>query len=75
MKRSRLSYDEWKCILAKEVRGCRVTSELVAGYVGMIEVHEVSEPQIWKSERLQKELLSDIATFKEFTKKCYEIIK
>lgn len=176
MKRSRLSYDEWKCILSKEVRGCRVTSEWVAGYVGMIEVHEVSEPQIWKfrgedivvcdkgikwlsilpeddwycitammneeeeillwyidmiaaqgidadgipyfddlyldlvvypdgtvivddmdeleealkqkditqkqyelalntGERLQKELLSDIATFKEFTKKCYEIIK
>lgn len=48
MKRSRLSYDEWKCILSKEIRGCRVSSELWKGYIGLIEVHEVSEEQIWK---------------------------
>lgn len=48
MKRSRLSYDEWKCILSKELCGCRVASELITGYIGLIEVREVSEVQTWK---------------------------
>lgn len=48
MKRSRLSYDEWKCILSKELCGCRVASELITGYIGLIEVREVSEAQTWK---------------------------
>ncbi len=48
MKRSRLAYDEWKCILSKELRGHRVESELITGYIGLIEVLEVSEAQIWK---------------------------
>ena len=48
MKRSRLSYDEWKCILSKELHGRRVESELITGYIGLIEVHEVSEAQVWK---------------------------
>lgn len=48
MKRSRLSYDEWKCILSKELCGSRVVSELITGYIGLIEVREVSEVQIWK---------------------------
>lgn len=47
MKRSRLSYDEWKCILSKEIYGRRVSSELLTGYVGLIEIEEVSEVQIW----------------------------
>lgn len=48
MKRSRLSYDEWKCILSKELCGSRVTSKLITGYIGLIEVREVSEVQTWK---------------------------
>lgn len=48
MKRSRLSYDEWKCILSKDMHGKRVNSELLDGYIGLIEIKEVSEAQIWK---------------------------
>ena len=48
MKRSRLSYDEWKCIVSKDLHGKRVETEWLTGYVGLIEVHEVSVPQIWK---------------------------
>ena len=48
MNRSRLSYDEWKCILSKDLCGKQVDTEFFTGYVGLIEIHEVSEPQIWK---------------------------
>ena len=48
MKRSRLSYDEWKCITSKGLHGKRIDSELLTGYVGLIEIHEVSEVQTWK---------------------------
>jgi len=48
VKRSRLSYDEWKCILAKEMYGCNVDSELVTGYIGLVEIREVNEAQVWK---------------------------
>lgn len=48
MKRCRLSYDEWKCIVSKELFGKRIESDVLKGYVGLIEIHEVSEPQIWK---------------------------
>ena len=48
MKRSRLSYDEWKCIISKEIFGKRVNSELLNGYIGLIEIKEVSEAQIWQ---------------------------
>lgn len=48
MKRSRLSYDEWKCILAKEMYGGNVDSELVTGYIGLVEIREVNEAQVWK---------------------------
>ena len=48
MKKSRLSYDEWKCIVSKESRGKRIHSELVKGYVGLIDIKEVKEPQIWR---------------------------
>lgn len=47
MKRSRLSYDEWKCIIAKRSRGKQVSSELINGYIGLIEIQKVSEAQIW----------------------------
>lgn len=48
LKRSRLSYDEWKCIVSKELRGKRINSEILIGYVGLIDIIEVTEPQIWK---------------------------
>ncbi|BCJ95837.1 hypothetical protein acsn021_34060 [Anaerocolumna cellulosilytica] len=48
MKRSRLSYDEWNCILAKVLHGCKVDSELVTGYIGLVEIREVNEAQVWK---------------------------
>lgn len=48
MKRSRLSYDEWKCILSKESYGKRVNSAFFREYIGLIEIKEVSEAQIWK---------------------------
>lgn len=48
MKRSRLSYDEWKCILSKDMFGKRVDSELLNGYIGLIDIKAVSEAQIWK---------------------------
>ncbi len=48
MKRSRLSYDEWKCIISKDIHGKRLNSELLNGYIGLIDIKEVSKPQIWK---------------------------
>lgn len=32
MKKSRLSYDEWKCIISKDIFGKIVNSELFNGY-------------------------------------------
>ncbi len=48
MKRSRLSYDEWKCIVSKDILGKTVNSELLNGYLGLLEIKEVSKAQIWK---------------------------
>ena len=48
MKRSRLSYDEWKCILNKERKGKYVNNDWLNGFIGLIDIREVSEPQIWK---------------------------
>ena len=48
MKRSRLSYDEWKCIISKEIIGKQVSMDFFTGYIGLIEMKEVSEVQTWK---------------------------
>lgn len=48
MKRSRLSYDEWKCIVSKRIVGKNVTTDFFEGYVGVIRMEKVTEPQIWK---------------------------
>lgn len=48
MKRSRLSYDEWKCITAKRLSGRQVQSDFFTGYVGLMEIQQVSEAQKWK---------------------------
>ena len=68
MKRSRLSYDEWKCILSKDMHGKRVNSELLDGYIGLIEIKEVSEAQIWKFNG------EDVVVCDK-GRKCYEIVK
>ena len=48
MKRSRLSYDEWKCILSKDLTGRSVSTDFFHGYIGLIQIKEVSEAQIWQ---------------------------
>lgn len=48
MKRCRLSYDEWTRIISKDMRGTKVNTELFTGYIGLLEIKEVSESQIWK---------------------------
>lgn len=42
MKRSRLSYDEWKCIISKDIFGKTVNSELLNGYIGLIDITHTS---------------------------------
>lgn len=46
MKRSRLSYDEWKCIISKDIFGKTVNSELLNGYIGLIDIKEVSKHRL-----------------------------
>ena len=48
MYRCRLTYDEWKCITAKERTGKAVDTPEFSGYVGILNILEVSEPQVWK---------------------------
>lgn len=48
MKKSRLSYDEWKCIVSKDMYGRKVNTEFFKGYIGLINIKEVREKQIWK---------------------------
>lgn len=48
MKRSRLSYDEWKCIKEKKIIGRNVKTDFFTGYIGIVDIGEVTEPQIWK---------------------------
>ncbi len=48
MKRSRLTYDEWKCILDKRQKIKCIDNENFSGYVSKIDILNVSVPQIWK---------------------------
>ncbi|MDR1550384.1 MAG: DUF402 domain-containing protein [Hungatella sp.] len=48
MKRSRLSYDEWKCIVSKDMSGKKVNTDFFKGYIGLIDIKEVSKIQTWK---------------------------
>lgn len=48
MKRSRLSYDEWKCIKSKTIIGKNLATDFFEGYVGVINIEKVTDPQIWK---------------------------
>ncbi len=84
MKRSRLSYDEWKCIISKDIFGKTVNLELLNGYIGLIDIKALSKKDITQeqfnlavetSHRLQRGMLSNISSFMEYTKMCYEMIK
>ncbi len=48
MYRCRLTYDEWKCMLSKNRVGKSFETEEFTGYLGLLEIGEASEPQIWK---------------------------
>lgn len=48
MKRSRLSYDEWKCILLKKQKIKFIDNETFKGYVSQIDILDVSVPQVWE---------------------------
>lgn len=48
MKKSRLSYDEWKCIEEKQIIGKQINTNSFEGYVSLIKIEKVSVPQIWK---------------------------
>ncbi|WP_310601986.1 DUF402 domain-containing protein [Anaerosporobacter sp.] len=47
MKRSKLSYKEWKCILSKKQRIHNFNNEILNGFVSLLEIKEVTEPQVW----------------------------
>lgn len=48
MKRCRLSYDEWKCILSKKQEIKSFNNCIMDGYISLIDIEEVSEPQVWR---------------------------
>ena len=48
MKRSKLSYDEWKCIETKKLKGKQVNTDFFKGYIGILEIEKVTEKQIWR---------------------------
>ena len=48
MKTSRLSYDEWKCITAKKLKGKQVNTDFFKGYIGLLEIEKVTEKQVWR---------------------------
>lgn len=47
MKRFRLTYEEWKCILSKKQTICHPDNGTFRGYLSCIEIQQVSSPQIW----------------------------
>lgn len=48
MKRKRLSYDEWKCILSKEQKLRFIDNAIFRGYICKIDILDVSVPQLWQ---------------------------
>ena len=48
MYKCRLVYDEWKSMKKKTRVGRQVYSSSFDGYIGLLTIEEVSEPQIWK---------------------------
>lgn len=48
MKRKRLFYDEWTCILDKEQYIKYIDNDVFHGYISEIKILDVSSPQVWK---------------------------
>ena len=48
MYRCRITYDEWKCMKKKRRVGKVIRQADFTGYIGILDILEVSEPQIWK---------------------------
>ena len=48
MYKCRLVYDEWKSMVKKRRVGLHEDSEAFRGYVGLLTIDEVSDPQVWK---------------------------
>jgi len=48
LKRSKLSYDEWKCIEIKKLKTKQVNTDFFKGYIGILEIEKVTEKQIWR---------------------------
>jgi hypothetical protein len=47
VKKCKLTYDEWKCIKEKQQRIQFVSTDTFCGYIGILEIKEVTEPQVW----------------------------
>lgn len=47
MKRSSLTYYEWSCITDKIILGKYMDNEILNGYIGILMMNQVTEPQIW----------------------------
>ena len=48
MKKCQLTYDEWKCIKDKHQIIQHVSTDAFNGYIGIMEIKDVTEPQVWK---------------------------
>ena len=48
MKRKRLSYDSWRCMLSKEVRKKAIDSDFFCGHAVLIDIKKVTRPQVWQ---------------------------
>lgn len=48
MYKCRLTYDEWKCIVSKIRIGKEIDTSEYSGYIGLLNIYEVTQPQIWK---------------------------
>ena len=54
MKKYKLTYDEWKCIKKKRQWIRYVATEEFSGYIGVMQVEEVSEPQVWSFDGTER---------------------
>ena len=54
MKKCKLTYDEWKCIREKQQTIQFISTNKFCGYVGVLDIKEVAEPQIWNFDGVDK---------------------
>ena len=54
MKKCRLTYDEWECIKEKQQTIKFISNNKFNGYVGVLEIKAVTEPQIWSFDGTDK---------------------